>query len=42
MNVLDRKRKTLLYFTTVRLGVGGSRVVKTLCYKPEGRGFENR
>jgi hypothetical protein len=26
----------------VHLGARGSVVVKTLCYKPEGRGFEAR
>jgi hypothetical protein len=48
-NILDRKHQKkiqnfagALKFATVSVEVGarGSVVVKALCYKPEGRGFE--
>jgi hypothetical protein len=33
---------TLRILYIVRNGVRGSVVVKALCYKPEGRGFDSR
>jgi hypothetical protein len=38
------RRKTVSFSQCIRseLGVRGSVVVKALCYKPEGRGFETR
>jgi hypothetical protein len=30
----------ILFFTSYVGGARGSVVIKTLCYKPEGRGFE--
>jgi hypothetical protein len=38
-----RKQMIVVYFLTLyKLGARGSVVVKALCYKPEGRGFETR
>jgi hypothetical protein len=33
---------SILYQYTTVIGVCGSVVVKALCYKPEGRGFDTR
>jgi hypothetical protein len=34
--------KIIIIIITIIMGARGSVVVKALCYKPEGRGFETR
>jgi hypothetical protein len=36
------RRGLFIYLLIVYLGARGSVVVKALCYKPEGRGFDTR
>jgi hypothetical protein len=39
---MHRKIPLLIIIPVLTQGVRGSVVVKALCYKPEGRGFETR
>jgi hypothetical protein len=40
--MLSESLQFLYAYSTLSVGARGSVVVKALCYKPEGRGFDSR